>query len=304
MVDSSGKGLRGAIVSAINEDQQKSISVLTDPQGRFLLDQLPPELYVVRARLVGFDDSCSDELDISAGDSSQEHQARHAAGQGLAAQRTGASLFGMLKIDDEEQRMSFKMSCTYCHQVGTAGFRTPEKPVDWQVMITRMDGFGALHPELKKTIVKKLVDTYAEDAPKKWPKWTPPEAPKGKALALRVVEWDMGYKRQTMIHDLELGHNGLVYAVDMANDTLVSLDPETGERREYRVPGGKEPNSDEPMTHGPALAGVRRRRQYLDHVRHRRQDGQVRRQNRRVAGRLVGARSGAPRRLSAHAASR
>ncbi|MFN0197941.1 MAG: carboxypeptidase-like regulatory domain-containing protein, partial [Planctomycetaceae bacterium] len=42
VVDDSGKGLRGAIVSAINEDLQKSISVLTDSQGRFILDQLPP----------------------------------------------------------------------------------------------------------------------------------------------------------------------------------------------------------------------------------------------------------------------
>lgn len=251
VVDSSGKGLRGAIVSAINEDQQKSISVLSDSQGRFVLDQLPPETYLVRARLVGFDDAWTDELDISAGDNGKPIKLTLQPAKDLLAQRTGASLFGMLKIDDEEQRMSFKMSCTYCHQVGTLGFRTPEEPVDWQVMITRMDGFGALHPDLKKTIVKKLVDTYAEDAPKKWAKWTPPEAPKGKALALRVTEWDMGYKRQTMIHDLELGHNGLVYAVDMANDTLVSLDPKSGERREYRVPGGKEPNSDEPMAQGP-----------------------------------------------------
>ena len=133
------------------------------------------------------------------------------------------------------------MSCTYCHQVGTYGFRTPEKPVDWEVMITRMDGFGALHTDLKKTIVKKLVDTYAEDAPKKWATWTPPEAPKGKALALRVVEWDMGNKRQTMIHDLELGHNGLVYAVDMANDALVSLDPGPASARPTACPAARSP---------------------------------------------------------------
>ena len=251
VVDGSGKGLRGAIVSAINEDQQKSISVLTDDQGRFILDQLPPELYTVRARLVGYDDSFTDEIDVSAGDASKDVKLAMKPAKDLLSQRTGASLYSMLNIEDEEQRMTFKMSCTYCHQVGTYGFRTPEKPVDWEVMITRMDGFGALHPQLKKTIVKKLVDTYAEDAPKKWPAWTPPEAPKGKALALRVVEWDMGYKRQTMIHDLELGHDGLVYAVDMVNDTLVSLDPVSGERKEYRVPGGKEPNSDEVIVQGP-----------------------------------------------------
>ena len=52
------------------------------------------------------------------------------------------------------------MSCTYCHQVGTLGFRTPEEPVDWEVMITRMDGFGALHKDLKKTIVKQLVELH------------------------------------------------------------------------------------------------------------------------------------------------
>ena len=114
----------------------------------------------------------------------------------------------------------------------------------------------------------------------------------------------MGYKRQTMIHDLELGHDGLVYAVDMANDTLVSLDPTSGERKEYRVPGGKEPNSDEPMAQGPHSLECDADGNHLDHLRDRRQDGQIRRENQRVAGRFVSARSGAARRLSAHAARR
>lgn len=251
VVDGEGQGLRGAIVSAIQEDKQKSISVLTDPQGRFVLDQVPADEYVLRARLVGFEDSFEDAVDVASGNTNSGIKFVMQPAKDLLRQRTGASLFGELKFDDEEHRMGFKMSCTYCHQVGTEGFRTPEQPVDWQVMITRMDGFGALHKDLQKTIVPKLVSTYAEDAPKKWPEWTPPESPKGKALALRVVEWDMGSKRPTMIHDLELGHNGLVYAVDMANDALVSLDPASGERKVHRLPGGKEPYSDDPMIVGP-----------------------------------------------------
>jgi streptogramin lyase len=251
VVDGAGKGLRGAIVSAINEEDQKSISVLTDNEGRFVLDQLPPDEYSLRARLVGFDDSYQDTVDVSSGAENESAKLVMQPTNDLLRQRTGASLFGELKFENEEHRMSFKMSCTYCHQVGTEGFRTPEEPVDWQVMITRMDGFGALHPDLQKTIVPSLVNTYAEDAPKKWAAWTPPEAPKGKALALRVVEWDMGSKRPSMTHDLELGHNGLVYVVDMANDILVSLDPVTAERKEYRVPGGKTPYSDDPTTMGP-----------------------------------------------------
>ncbi len=250
--DSAGKGLRGAIVSAIQEDDQKSISVLTDNEGRFVLDQLPTDEYSLRRRLVGFDDSYLDAVDVSSGAENDNAKFVMQPTKDLLRQRTGASLFGELKFEDEAHRMSFKMSCTYCHQVGTAGFRTPEEPVDWQVMITRMDGFGALHRDLQKTIVSKLVNTYAEDAPKKWAPWTPPKAPKGKALALRVAEWDMGNaRRPSMIHDLELGHNGLIYAVDMANDVLVSLDPVTAERKVHRLPGGKVPYSDDPMTMGP-----------------------------------------------------
>ncbi len=143
VVDGAGKGLRGAIVSAINEDQQKSISVLSDPEGRFILDQLPPEVYLLRARLVGYEDTLTDEIDVSPGEASKTQKIVMAPAKDLLAQRTGASLFGELKIDDPEERMSFKMSCTYCHQIGTYGFRTPEKPVDWDVMIKRMDGFGA-----------------------------------------------------------------------------------------------------------------------------------------------------------------
>ncbi|REK11956.1 MAG: hypothetical protein DWQ37_13115 [Planctomycetota bacterium] len=251
VVDSSGKGLRGALVSAVDEDAEKSITVLTDPEGRFILDQLPPSLYRIRARLVGFEDTYSDELEIESGEGNEDVKLAMEPTDDLLSQRTGASLFGELEFDNEEHRMAFKMSCTYCHQVGSAGFRTPEEPVDWQVMITRMDGFGALPKDLQKTIVKKLVDTYAEDAPKKWDAWTPPEPPKGKALAMRAVEWDMGSRRPSMTHDLELGKNGLVYAVDMANDALVSLDPETNERRVYKMPGGKEPFSDDPMVLGP-----------------------------------------------------
>ena len=63
----------------------------------------------------------SDELDVSAGDSGKSVKLTMQPAKDLLAQRTGASLFGMLKIEDEEQRMSFKMSCTYCHQVGTLG---------------------------------------------------------------------------------------------------------------------------------------------------------------------------------------
>src|SRR5262245_38946196 len=113
VVDSSGKALRGAIVSAFNEDQQKSISVLSDPHGKFILDQLPPDAYVVRALLVGYDDTLTDEMDVASAGTGKNLTLKLTPTRDLLKQRTGASLFGMLNIEDEDQRMSFKMSCTY-----------------------------------------------------------------------------------------------------------------------------------------------------------------------------------------------
>jgi hypothetical protein len=182
VADSSGKGLRGAIVSAIDQDNQKSVSVLTDTEGRFILDSIVPQQYVVRARLVGFADNYSDELDVAAG-GNQAVKLVLEPTDDLLSQRTGASLFGELKLEDEAQRMSFKMSCTYCHQVGTVGFRTPEEPVDWEVMVTWMDGFAGLQDRTKKTLVNHLVTTYTGDAMEKWAPFTPPPAPEGKVLS-------------------------------------------------------------------------------------------------------------------------
>lgn len=54
-----------------------------------------------------------------------------------------------------------------------------------------------------------------------------------------------------MIHDLEFGKDGLVYVVDMIQDCMRTLDPKTGERVNYPIPGGKTPDSDEMPIVGP-----------------------------------------------------
>ena len=87
----------------------------------------------------------------------------------LESQRPASSAFSMLKFDDPRDKMNFKMFCSYCHQVGTLGFRTPEKPVDWETMLRRMDGFGGLYPHTQDTIIQRLMETYKDDAVEKWP---------------------------------------------------------------------------------------------------------------------------------------
>jgi len=73
----------------------------------------------------------------------------------------------------------------------------------------------------------------------------------GESTKGKVWEWSMGVENASMIHDLELGMDGKVYTVDMVQDAIVTLDPISGERNTYGIPGGKEYGSDEPPIKGP-----------------------------------------------------
>ena len=235
VVDASGKPMEGVMLSAFDEDRQQSTSVFSQTDGSFTIDGLRDATFNVRARLMGQLDEWQDDVDADA--AALSFAMKPAKGEDLEDQRTADSGFGMLKWDDYKDKENYKMMCSYCHQTGSRGWRTPEKPVDWQTMITRMDGFGGLYKHTQKTLVKRLVETYSEEAVAKWPPFVPPPAPKGPATKARITEWDMGRQFKVMIHDLELGPDGLIYAVDMAQNAVVTLDPATGDRELHRFPG-------------------------------------------------------------------
>jgi len=235
VVDSSGKTMEGVMISAFDEDRQQSVSVFSQADGAFLLTGLRDTTFSVRARLLGQLDEWQEDVD--GGATGLSFAMKPATGEELEIQRTADSGFSMLKWDSVKDKENYKMMCTYCHQSGSRGWRTPEKPVDWETMIRRMDGFGGLYRHTQQTLIGRLVDTYSEEAVKKWPAFVPPPAPTGLATKVRITEWDMGTRFKVMIHDLELGPDGLVYAVDMSQNAMVTLDPETGDRQLYRFPG-------------------------------------------------------------------
>ncbi len=166
-------------------------------------------------------------------------------------QRPANDRLDLLKFEDEKDATNFRMMCVYCHQVGTEGFRSPEEPVDWEVMVTRMDGFRGLYEHTQQNLVDKLLETYGVGAEEKWPAYTPPEAPKGEALEAEVSEWQMGKENDAMIHDLEVGTDGKVYTVDMTADAMEVLDPVTGKREIFSIPGGKAYDSTDAPIKGP-----------------------------------------------------
>ena len=233
--DSSGKAMGGVMVSAFDEERRQSVSVFTRPDGAFKIDGLRDATFQVRARLLGRLDEW--EEDVEAGGGGLTFSLKRAKGEDLEMQRPGASGFGMLKWDNLRDKENFKMMCAYCHQPGTVGFRTPEKPVDWHTMITRMDGFGGLYRHTQKTLVDRLINTYSDKAVSKWPAYRASPAPAGLAANAKITEWDMGIQFKAMVHDIEPGPDGLMYAVDMGQNAVVTLDPKNGDRKVYRMPG-------------------------------------------------------------------
>ena len=249
VVNSAGSGVEGVMVSAIDEDQRKWTSVFTGPDGSFSIPSLRNIDYRIRARLMGLGDEWIS--DVPAGTNDLMISTHPAVGAELEAQRPASSAFNMLKFDNPRDKMNFKMFCSYCHQVGTLGFRTPEEPVDWETMLRRMDGFGGLYPHTQDTIIQRLMETYKDDAVEKWPTFIPPPAPTGLAAAATITMWEMDKPLQGSFHDLEIGRDGNVYAVNISRGRMIALNPQTGEQTAIKFPrGAHAPHSIETANDG------------------------------------------------------
>lgn len=240
IVDTSGKPVSGVMVSAIDDEHRKWTSVFTQEDGTFEISGLRKVNHHLRTRLMGLADEWSSE--VKPGTHDLVIKTRPAVGEELELQRPASSAFSMLKFDNVRDRMNFKMYCSYCHQIGTLGFRTPEEPVDWETMIRRMDGFGGLYPHTQQSIVKRLMETYNDEAVKNWPAFEPPPAPTGAAAAATITMWELDEPLKGSFHDLEIGPDGNVYAVNISQGRLLVLDPKTGEQRAQQFPRG---------SHGP-----------------------------------------------------
>ncbi len=249
VANASGKPMSGVMVSAIDDELRQSVSVFSQPDGRFKISDLQEGTFKIRARLPGQRDHWIEKAKL--GDDTVSVTMESATGAELEDQRPASDAFAQLKFDSPRDRLNFKMMCSYCHQIGTKGFRSPEKPVDWDTMIKRMNGFGGLYPHTKETIVERIIATYKDDAVDKWPEYIPPPAPKGMVSKAKITTWEMGKRFEGSFHDLEVGDDGLAYVVHIGRQYTATLNPKTGERFYYRLPKGSHgPHSIEPDNDG------------------------------------------------------
>ncbi|HLG16826.1 MAG TPA: carboxypeptidase regulatory-like domain-containing protein [Blastocatellia bacterium] len=256
VTDQHKKPVSGAMITAFDAAENKMTTVFTKAGGRFKLPGLAQRDYKLRARLPGFED---DSINVPYKPGTSPDVALHlkpTANPKL--QQTSVDRVRLIKWPNEAARLNFVMACAYCHQIGTEGFRGPKEKADWEVMVKQVMGgrtgfnsFRLLHKQTQDALPGMLHDTFKQGAEANWPAYTPPPPPSGEALNVVITEWPVGPENTALMHDLEIGDDGLIYLVDMVNDAVRSLDPKTGDRKSYSIPGGIKDGSGEWPTYGP-----------------------------------------------------
>lgn len=221
-------------------------TVFSDAEGRFGFSRIAPqERLHLRARRIGWRqrtfeapwpaDSSALRIELE-----REVDPARVADQ-LPADRWLALLHE--RIGDPGQQENFVRRCIHCHQQGSPDTRRPRDPAAWATVLDRMQLLGAvLEPELRAVLPDLLAAAY--DPRTAVPALTrgmegddfAPPVPRAVGRAV-IDEWELG-RGESMQHDIVVHPDGRVYSVDMLQDLLYSIDPNTedGDAREYPIP--------------------------------------------------------------------
>jgi virginiamycin B lyase len=240
--DAAGAPIPGAMVSFLRGDPLRVRTVFTDDTGAFAAQGLVPgDGYTVRVRRLGYRDVR--EPAAVGGAPFDFTLAAETDPVAAAAQLPSNRWFALFleKIDDPGQREEFVRQCTFCHQQGNAATRVPREDWQWEKVLALMARLGAtLSPELRAQVPALFREAYDPKtavprltAKLGTPEFAPPPPPEVRRAV--IDEWELGI-RASMQHDLAVHPDGRIYSVDMLQDKLYRLDPNSGEVRAFQVP--------------------------------------------------------------------
>jgi streptogramin lyase len=237
----AGKPVVGALVTAEHGDPARSTTVYSDAEGRFAIPGLEAGTWELRVRRIGWRD-LREDVRVPGGDLALTLE-RETDPRALAEQLPANRWFALFleEIDDPVQREQFVRQCTYCHQQGSAATRVPREDWQWEKVLSLMARLGGgLTEDVRAQVPGWFDAAYDPDhaiprltAGMGKPGFAPPPPP---AVRQAVIdEWVLG-GRASMQHDLMVHPSGHVYSVDMMQDQLFRLDPETGETTSFPIP--------------------------------------------------------------------
>ncbi|MEM7411500.1 MAG: carboxypeptidase regulatory-like domain-containing protein [Myxococcota bacterium] len=249
----------GAIVTFQRGTPAHRVSVFTDERGIF---QTPPLAgagpTTVIARRIGWNTVRREDIPLEDGQWLRLDVSPTEDPLEVAAQLPANRWFDLLlaRLDDPDEREEFVRQCTYCHQQGNWATRRQRDPEEWRKILHLMGRMGGLlSRDLREKLPALLNEAYdpnhaAAALGVGEPGFAPP--PPSEVRKAVVEEWDLG-GRASMQHDMLVHPDGRIYSVDMTQDQLYRLTPETGAREAWSIPHGDLPLGGVFASAGPPM---------------------------------------------------
>jgi len=238
--------------------------VVTNDDGEFVLPELPEADYQVWARGYGLLDSA--KVDAQAGDS-VELTAEAATPQEAAKIYPSNYFLSMFEPPDKsaDWMTDFKLTCMLCHQFGSVPTRAGTTPEFFEKGLKKSNVMNAGVERLGgDKFLEALADWGKRIQDGEVPAETPPR-PEGIERNIVVTQWEFGdnftYAHDEIATDKRdptINANGPVWAVDLGNDRLFGVNPETNEVEEHKFPtrdGFDTPWCDQTFQVAAALEG-------------------------------------------------
>ena len=231
VTDAQLKPLSGVSVTASDAVLHRSVSVFTAADGSFHFPAMPPAAYQLRAKRIGYVDGT---LDLAAQRGPATATFALAPLADITDQLPATYFQSLIHWPSKHVQGDFVRACANCHQIGNFEFRESRTAAEWETLVNKMIGYGAVpfFDETRQLLLPTLISTFANDPT--FPHFAPPPPPRGDAVRAVIYEWEIDPDKKPDCHDLELGDDGTVYTVG----GVFSLNPKTMERHNYPIQAG------------------------------------------------------------------
>jgi streptogramin lyase len=250
--------MEGVIVSARKEGSTRTISVVTNDKGEYAFpaNRLDPGKYTLSIRAAGYDLDGPKSADVAAGGSKADLTLVKAKNEALQL----SSAEWLMSADGISDRQKATLGgCLGCHTLQRA-FMSTHTAEEWPELFKRMgfyyQGSVPTKPQMliqggargervrvqsnaQKTMSEWLAKSNLSAGEKHAYEFKRFPRPKGRATRVIYTEYDLA-RKDAEPHDVMRGPDGKMWYSDFGELFVGSLDPKTGEVKDYPLPVMKE----------------------------------------------------------------
>ncbi len=225
--------IAGAIVTIFDASGLNSESVYSDALGGYSINTNFAGEINIRARTPYFADKLQAiTVKESANKTLNIHIEKLEDPKALSQMQTASAFASKLKFGDKHDARAFRSQCHFCHQMGNELTRKVRSEDEWEEVIDRMQSYGSVITGGNEEAFREtLHETFNGEPIKAIQTWdVSPEL-----YTAVFKEWAVG-NAGSYIHDVEVGMDGKLYGVDMGNDKIYMVDPNTNKQETFNFP--------------------------------------------------------------------